>query len=84
MVLDGNIEGAQYILGFKVLRDNKNRKIMLCQAYTLVSFEDEGLCAFASNCWDSLEGDNGWQDTLCGEPSRSLHQDTDRKSLCCW
>ena len=30
---------------------------MLCQAYTQVSFENEGLCAFAPNCWDSLKGD---------------------------
>ena len=30
---------------------------MLCQAYTQVSFENEGLCSFALNCHDSLEGD---------------------------
>ena len=59
MVLDGNLEGMQYILGFKVIRDNKNRKVMLCQAYILASFENEGLCGFAPNCWDSLEGDDG-------------------------
>ena len=45
MVLDGNLEGAQYILGFKVLRDYKNRKILLCQAYIQVSFQNEGLYA---------------------------------------
>ena len=59
LVLDGNLEGEQHILGFKVFRGNKNWKIMLCQAYTLVSFENEGLCAFAPNCWDGLEGDDG-------------------------
>ena len=59
LVLDGNLEETQYILRFKVLKDNKNMKIMLCQAYTLVSFENEGLCVFAPNCWDNLEGDDG-------------------------
>ena len=28
---------------------------MLCQAYTQVSFENEGLCVCAPNDWDSLE-----------------------------
>ena len=59
MVLDGNLEGVQYIIGFKVVKDNKNRKVMLCQAYILVSFENKGLCAFDPNCWDSLEGEDG-------------------------
>ena len=54
MVLDGNLKGAQYILRFKVLKDKKNKKTVLCQAYTLISFENEGLCAFAPNCQDSL------------------------------
>ena len=50
LVLDRNLEMAQYILGFKVLRDYKNRKIVLCQAYTQVSFENKGLCACAPKC----------------------------------
>ena len=50
LVLDENLEGAQYIHGFKVLKDNKNRKIVLCQAYTQISFKNEGLCVFAPNC----------------------------------
>ena len=55
--LDGNLEGMQYILRFKVLKDYENRKIALCQAYNQVSFENEGLCTYAPKCWDSLGGD---------------------------
>ena len=50
LVLDGNVEVVQYILGFKVHRDNKSWKIVLCQAYTQVSFENEGLYAYAPKC----------------------------------
>ena len=48
---------AQYILGFKVLREYKNKKNALFQGHTQVFFENEGLCAYALKCWDSLGGD---------------------------
>ena len=67
LILDINPKGVQYILEFKVLRDYKNRKIVLCQAYTQVSLENEGLCACVPKHWDSIEGQHdGWQDTFCG------------------
>ena len=57
LVLNRNLEGVQYILRFKVLKDYENKKIVLCQAYNQVSFKNEGLCAYAPKCWDSLGGD---------------------------
>ena len=64
------------------MRDYKNRKIMLCQAYTQVSLKNKGLCACVLKCWDSIEGwHDGWQDTFYREPDGLLHQDIDKESF---